>query len=114
MRLPAPPPKFIDDPEVGDLKRLGSERPPLRRERGGLAPNRQEDFLHDLLGGRAAQRLGREREDPRRVPALERTQGLLMAGGKALHQFLVASFAKIGGGANPPNRSAPPPPRTLR
>jgi hypothetical protein len=75
---------------MSDPQHPGAKRSPCRIKGTGLAPDRHEDVLDDLLGGRAVDRLGRQVEDEGRIPAVKRAERLLAAGGELPHQLLVA------------------------
>ena len=87
---PAAPAQLVEHAEVGDPQDPGAEGAPRRVEGAGLATDRHEDVLDDLLGGGAVDRLGRHVEDQRRVAAVERAERVLPAGGELAHQRLVA------------------------
>jgi hypothetical protein len=93
LRPPAAPPKFVEDPVVRDLKHPRAEPAPRWVERAGLAPDREEDFLDDLLGGGPIKDLSGETEDPGGVAVVEGLERLLPAAGHFVHQCLIGGIA---------------------
>ena len=92
LEPPAAPPQLVEHAEVGDPQDPGAEGASRRVEGAGLAPDRDEDVLDDLLGGGAAERLGGQVEDQRRVTAVEQAERVLTPGGEVAHQLLVAEI----------------------
>jgi len=89
-RKTAPPAELVQDTKVGDPEHPGTEGPPLRTENPGIAPDCEEDVLHNLLRGAAIQRVCRLLENQRGVPSMEPPQRFLPSGGELAHEFLVA------------------------
>src|SRR5262249_42631840 len=77
-----PPAQFIEHAQVCDPQHPGAKSASCGVEGAGLAPDRHEDILDDLLGSGGADRLSGQVEDERRVTAVEWAKGLLPAGGK--------------------------------
>ena len=75
---------------MGDLQDPRAEGAPLGIEPSGVAPDGQEDILHEVFGSGAVERLDGQAEDQPREASVEQSERLRGAVGDLAHQFLVA------------------------
>ena len=88
--LAALAPQLVQEPEVRNLQDPRADRAALGIELSRVAPDGQEDVLHEVFGGGAVERPDGQADDQPREATVEQRERLLGALGDLAHQVLVA------------------------
>ena len=90
LRLAAPATQLVQEAEVRDLQDPCADRAALGIEPVRVAPDGEEDLLHEVFGGGAVERPDGQPEDQPREATVEQPERLGGALGDLAHQLLVA------------------------
>ncbi len=86
--------QLVQDLPVDQPQQPGLESALGRIKAGGAAPDRQENFLDDLLGGGPVQALMGNVENQRRIAAVKRAERLLLTKREIAHELVVRALGR--------------------